>query len=278
MTELYPADFIKSGNELTHLGEGQSKPALIILNQPIADTKILNRLWSHTSYRLCADGGANQLHDLFVQNDPSRLNQYVRRLAAFSQCYLIRDERAQLPNIIHGDLDSLREDVKEYYRGCNVEVTGDPDQYSTDFGKAIKQVLREQPWQRNFLVLGTIAGRLDQGIGLLSEMYREQNSEHHPNIRFWLFSESSISFTLSRGTTTIHTPLVEKVITPNIGILPIFGPAHISTNGLEWDVQDWHTQMGGQVSTSNHIVKDQIIISTDAEVLFTIERKKSVAG
>jgi thiamine pyrophosphokinase len=79
MTELYPADFIKSGNELTHLGEGQSKPALIILNQPIADTKILDRLWRHTSYQLCADGGANQLHDLFVQNDPSRLNQYVRQ-------------------------------------------------------------------------------------------------------------------------------------------------------------------------------------------------------
>ena len=184
----------------------------------------------------------------------------------------------QLPNIIHGDLDSLREDVKHYYKERDVEVTGDPDQYSTDFGKAIKQVLREQPWQRHFLVLGTIAGRLDQGIGLLSEIYREQHSKQHPNIRFWLFSESSISFTLSPGTTTIHTPLSERVITPNIGILPIFGPAHISTNGLEWDVTDWHTQMGGQVSTSNHIVEDRITISTDAEVLFTVERRKSVAG
>ncbi|KAG9690882.1 thiamine pyrophosphokinase, partial [Aureobasidium melanogenum] len=257
--DAHPADFIKDGNELTHLDKDQSKPALIILNQPIADTKVLGRLWNHTSYRLCADGGANQLYDLFTQNDPSQLDRY-------------------LPNIIHGDLDSLREDVKSYYKEHNVEVTEDPDQYSTDFGKAIKQVLREQPWQRNFLVLGTIAGRLDQGIGLLSEIYREQHSKQHANIRFWLFSESSISFTLSPGTTTIHTPLGEKVITPNIGILPIFGPAHISTNGLEWDVTDWHTQMGGQVSTSNHIVEDQITISTDAEVLFTVERRKSVAG
>ncbi|KAG9558414.1 thiamine pyrophosphokinase, partial [Aureobasidium melanogenum] len=257
--DVYPGDFIKAGNELTHLDKDQAKPALIILNQPIADTNVLGRLWNHTSYHLCADGGANQLYDLFTQNDPSQLDQY-------------------LPNIIHGDLDSLREDVKSYYKGRNVEVTKDPDQYSTDFGKAIKQVLREQPWQRNFLVLGTIAGRLDQGIGLLSEIYREQNSEQHPNIRFWLFSESNISFTLSPGTTKIHTPLSERVITPNIGILPIFGPAHISTNGLEWDVKDWHTQMGGQVSTSNHIVEDQITISTDAEVLFTIERRKSVTG
>lgn len=172
----------------------------------------------------------------------------------------------------------MRDDVKNYYYGRGVEVSQDPDQYSTDFGKAIKQVLREQPWQRNFLVLGTIAGRLDQGIGLLSEFYREQHSREHPNIRFWLFSESSISFILGPGTTTIHTPLAEKIITPNIGILPVFGPAHITTDGLEWDVEDWYTQMGGQISTSNHIVQDQVTISTDADVLFTVERMKSVAG
>ncbi|KAH0392493.1 hypothetical protein KCU89_g13404, partial [Aureobasidium melanogenum] len=91
--DVYPGDFIKAGNELTHLDKDQSKPALIILNQPIADTNVLGRLWNHTSYHLCADGGANQLYDLFTQNDPSQLDQY-------------------LPNIIHGDLDSLREDVK----------------------------------------------------------------------------------------------------------------------------------------------------------------------
>ena len=83
MIELYPADFIKSGNDLTHLCKEQSKPALIILNQPIADTRVLGRLWNHSSYRLCADGGANQLYDLFVQNDPSQLDQYVRRFATF---------------------------------------------------------------------------------------------------------------------------------------------------------------------------------------------------
>jgi thiamine pyrophosphokinase len=159
-----------------------------------------------------------------------------------------------------------------------VSITQDPDQYSTDFAKAIKQVLREQPWQRSFVVLGTIAGRVDQGIGLLSEMYREQHSKLHANIQFWLFSESSISFILAPGTTTIHTPLAENVLTSNVGLLPIFGPAHITTQGLEWDVENWQTQMGGQVSTSNHIVKDQITISTDAHVLFTVERMTSLVG
>lgn len=159
-----------------------------------------------------------------------------------------------------------------------MKVTKDPDQYSTDFGKGIKQVLRDEPSVRHFLVLGTIAGRLDQGIGLLGEMYREQHSEHHPGIRLWLFSESSISFILDTGKTVIQTPLEEGIITRNVGILPIYGPAHITTQGLEWDVENWPTHMGGQVSSSNHIVADQIIIETDSEVLFTVERNCKVSG
>jgi thiamine pyrophosphokinase len=39
----------------------------------------------------------------------------------------------------------------------------------------------------------------------------------------------------------------------NIGILPLRGPCKITTKGLEWDVTRWHTEFGGQVSTSNHI-------------------------
>lgn len=45
----------------------------------------------------------------------------------------------QLPTHIHGDLDSLRPDVRTFYANHGVKVTQDPDQYSTDFGKAMKK-------------------------------------------------------------------------------------------------------------------------------------------
>ena len=75
----------------------------------------------------------------------------------------------------------------------------------------------------------------------------------------------------------------ERVFTRNVGILPIFGPAVISTKGLEWDVHGWRAEMGGDVSTSNHLVSEDvgIEVSVDREedgyveggkgVLFTIE-------
>lgn len=40
------------------------KSALILLNQPFS-LGLLWRLWKASSWRACADGGANRLHDLF---------------------------------------------------------------------------------------------------------------------------------------------------------------------------------------------------------------------
>jgi thiamine pyrophosphokinase len=65
------------------------------------------------------------------------------------------------------------------------------------------------------------------------------------------------------------------IFTKNIGILPIYGAATISTKGLEWNVEDWRTEMGGRVSTSNHVLEDKIEVVTDEVVLFTIERVRN---
>jgi thiamine pyrophosphokinase len=62
------------------------------------------------------------------------------------------------------------------------------------------------------------------------------------------------------------------LFTENLGLVPVYGPATISTTGLEWDVEAWHTQMGGQVSTSNHVKADKVEVETDKPILFTIER------
>jgi thiamine pyrophosphokinase len=54
-------------------------PDLLILNQPIAHFDVFARLWSHTGYRVCADGGANRLFDMFVGNLVVQRERYVRR-------------------------------------------------------------------------------------------------------------------------------------------------------------------------------------------------------
>jgi thiamine pyrophosphokinase len=246
---------------LTEGEEGNADTtALIILNSAIEDYDYFIRLYSHASFRLCADGGANRLSDL--------LRSYHKDLSWKGAL------RIALPDAIHGDLDSLKDDVRSAYESLGVEVSQDGDQYSTDFNKAVKKVLERLPNAQDVLVVGSIGGRVDQGVGLLGEFYREQ-IVRHPHLRLWLFNEASVSTILKTGTTTIRTKLSDGLLKRNIGILPLYGPAVISTTGLEWDVQDWPTEIGGQLSTSNHIVADAITISTNKEVLFTVQRSSN---
>jgi thiamine pyrophosphokinase len=101
-------------------------------------------------------------------------------------------------------------------------------------------------------------------------MIREETMD--PRLRLWLYSETNVSFILRDSRNVIKGALSSRSFTENVGILPVYGPATISTTGLEWDVISWKTQMGYQVSTSNHVKADQIHVDTDTPVLFTIER------
>lgn len=57
-----------------------------------------------------------------------------------------------------------------------------------------------------------------------------------------------------------------------MGIIPLRGTSIISTKGLEWDVTDWTTEIGGQLSTSNHILPETSVVEveTNNDVLFTV--------
>ncbi|OAX79085.1 hypothetical protein ACJ72_06599 [Emergomyces africanus] len=110
--------------------------------------------------------------------------------------------------------------------------------------------------------------------------------------QLYLISEESISFILRRGHNRIYTPggslmgpsptaspqsppsqTQPTPLAENVGIIPIAGPAVITTQGLEWDVRDWKTHFGGQVSTSNHVRSEVVEVEVDAEVpvMFTVE-------
>lgn len=121
-------------------------------------------------------------------------------------------------------------------------------------------------------MLGSLGGRVDQGLGLLHEMIREETRD--PTLRLWLVSESSISFVLRPGQTVVEGLVSTGLFTKNMGLVPIYGPATITTSGLEWDVKEWDTSMGTQVSTSNHVVADEVHVHTNAPILFTIERER----
>ena len=69
-----PGLFLADGR----LSDGAGAPDLLILNQPIASFDVFSRLWEHAGYRICADGGANRLYDLFEGKLEGLRGDYVR--------------------------------------------------------------------------------------------------------------------------------------------------------------------------------------------------------
>jgi thiamine pyrophosphokinase len=103
----------------------------------------------------------------------------------------------------------------------------------------------------------------------------------------YLISEESITFILHPGVNKIHTPGTNRpdvvssseegagedmyLLEENVGIIPLSGPARITTRGFQWDVDNWKTEIGGQISTSNHIRSEVVVVESAMSVLFTLE-------
>lgn len=64
------------------LPNGAVAPDLLILNQPIANFDVFSRLWMRAGYRICADGGANRLYDLFEGDLENLRGDYVKTAVA----------------------------------------------------------------------------------------------------------------------------------------------------------------------------------------------------
>ena len=189
--------------------------------------------------------------------------------------------------MICGDFDSIRPDVLKYYQQKGADVVKDCDKYSTDLMKSIKQASKvprifldwfnqDQPkWPKvtsvDVGVLGGLGGRADQAFSQLHHLYAASMDASLDIGDLYLVTGTSIIFLLRKGQNWIRTPMGKGFFTENVGIIPIGKPSVITTTGLEWDVKDWSTEFGTQISTSNHIKADAVSVKTTERVLFTLE-------
>lgn len=151
----------------------------------------------------------------------------------------------------------------------------DKAQDSTDFGKAINIARSEYPDGIDIVALGGIGGRVDQGLSQLHHLYLFQKEPSYAKGRIYLFSGSSLTFLLKAGKHRIQVREEDGesfTFGKHVGIIPLREVSRITTKGLEWDVTDWETQMGGNLSTSNHVLPETrwVEVQTTTDVLFTI--------
>ncbi|KAF9516921.1 hypothetical protein BS47DRAFT_1291536 [Hydnum rufescens UP504] len=205
--------------------------ALVILNQSFS-RELLDRVWPFCSWRACADGGANYLYDVVGEN--------------FTATYL--------PDLVKGDLDSIRPEVREFYASMGVTVVEDTDQDSTDLMKCVESISKLEEINPgvnyNVIILGGLSGRLDQTIHVLSFLHKERNRRLYTMV----VTDDSLAWILNPGSHTIV--LDTKRLGPTCGLLPVgVERAILSTSGLEWNLDNAESSFEGLMSTSNHVVQ-----------------------
>ena len=132
----------------------KSRVSLIILNTPPSEEKlnVFNKLWSISNIKVCADGGANRLY------------------------YQLSNGYKLIPDYITGDLDSIDEEVRDFYASKRVNIIKVECQDSTDLEKALNRVKKIEE-ESNFpfdtvYIYGAFGGRFDHEMGNINCLYK----------------------------------------------------------------------------------------------------------
>lgn len=246
---LLPTPSVNDGAALTYV--------LIVLNRNLP--RFTPLLWEHAQLRICADGGANRLYDELPLLFPCEAALTIRN--------------RYKPDLIKGDMDSVREDVLGFYKNLGTEIVdASHDQDTTDLHKCIDYV-RDLPNLKNqnicILVAGALGGRFDHEIGNINVLCRFSST------RIILLSDDCLIQLLpSSHHHEIHIlPAVEG---PHCGLIPIGGSSKSSTTtGLRWNLSDTEMRFGGLISTSNMVTGEIVTVKSDSDLLWTISIKKA---
>ncbi|KGN44926.1 thiamine pyrophosphokinase 1 isoform X1 [Cucumis sativus] len=229
--------------------------ALVLLNQRLP--KFTPLLWKHAQLRLCADGGANRVFDEFPLMFPHLDALDVRN--------------SYKPDVIRGDMDSIRTEVLEFYAMQGTKIFDESeDQDTTDLHKCVAYILQSIPNQESnlcILVAGALGGRFDHEIGNINVLCRFSTT------RIILLSDDCLIHLLPR--THHHEILVHSSVEgPHCGLIPIGMPSgSTTTTGLEWDLSDTEMKFGGLISTSNIVKEEKVTVQSDSDLLWTISLK-----
>lgn len=259
---------------------GDGPLALVVLNtKGDCESKgLLRHLWRRAAVRVCADGGANRLHDSFDSEPPEERARFV-------------------PDLIVGDLDSLRPEVAAFYKDLGSEVKLSADQDHNDFEKCLIEVkarllaeitatadeVGEEKTENTpathtestaalaatVVGLGAFGGRFDHEMAGISLLHAYTSCFG----RFVLMGAGNVAFLLVPGLTHVVEP-DERFEGPTVGLIPVGGACRsVNTEGLKWNLEGGSLEFGVLVSSSNCVVEKEVRVTTDAPLVWTAEFK-----
>ena len=227
--------------------------AIVLLNTPITQAPLFQRLWNEAAIRVAADGGANQLRTQ-------------------SSC--------AGPTVCAGDWASCTAAAPGSVPEHDVPIEHIASQCSTDLQKSIQAVEHLEPETLPLVIYGGIGSRLDHSMHTLHVLSQLALPTHDVYADAPLRLRPQVLLGPGVGMPGLVTPGTHllrhdrRIHGKSCGLLPLgVAAAHIHTEGLEWNLQGEACSLGGFLSTSNHLVHPDgdVHLTTDAPIYWTIE-------
>ncbi|RAK89919.1 thiamine pyrophosphokinase [Aspergillus costaricaensis CBS 115574] len=280
----------------TEEGLPSSPYALLILNHPINE-RAYDVLQKHALTTVCADGGANHFYEMMKARGREDVDHPTTIIGDLDSIHptIKSHYESHGVNVIyhHDDYSTDFTKALRYIRANTAEIL------SSSSSSTTHQQYKESD-SLSILILGGLGGRVDQAFSQIHHLYSNstipssssstegdrKEGKNGNEGALYLVSEESITFILHPGKNVIRTPGVKRadlsvsttsgeeeeyLLEENVGIIPLSGPERITTKGFQWDVESWETEIGGQISTSNHIRAEEVEVSAGGAVLFTVE-------
>ncbi|GMI46746.1 hypothetical protein TrCOL_g1692 [Triparma columacea] len=201
---------------------------------------MLTHLFALSSYVICADGGANRLHDLCaLPHSPGEESKSAVR---------------HLPDAVKGDMDSIRPDVRGYYESRGVGIIEDGSVDLNDLEKCLWQVKEVQEGGAGMFdavcIYGGWGGRFDQSMSSLSSLFKFMDIFRHTIL---VDEETTVTLLKPCEGDSAHVIRPAANVEGKLcGLIPVFGPcSDVTTDGLRWNLKGDELCFGRLVSSSN---------------------------
>ncbi len=169
----------------------------------------------------------------------------------------------RIPNVLIGDLDSVREEERRKLKESNAEVLQFPtDKNETDLELAIQHALTLNP--QEIIILAALGGRLDQTLGniaLISDLRPSTfNLRLDDGLEEIFFCHEKNQFNGANGDL--------------VSLIPWQGEATgIVTTGLKWPLQNEILYPHKTRGISNEMLNDMAAIQIKSGLLLIIHRR-----
>ena len=219
----------------------------------------IERLFRRSRMTICADGAANHLHSFTA-------------------------EKALVPNVICGDLDSIRNEVLQHMERRGSRIVHIANQDTTDFDKCLQYFYNqshqdqsssrlennENLEKKTIVVLGGLNdGRFDQTMSNVNTLAKFQIQ--HPLDQLYMFTcGNSICMITSPPLPQLQKHLIlcdsTAIDLRHCGLIPLVTSCDVDdrglrvrASGLKWNLDtDEPLRFGGLISTSNQVEYDPV--------------------